>query len=300
MQIIDAHHHLWNPVSREPDVGYVWLSKIGAPKPFGDPTPIQRDYLYPEFSSECSGLVGSVHVQADGAIADPVLETAFIQGISDEQRAAIAIVAFVDLARADAEAVIQRHCEFANVRGVRQIISRLEGRPELSFAAEPYLFNKLWQRNFALLARYELSFDLQLYPQQMADAYQLLRDFPETKVIIDHAGSPYDQSVEGLLVWQRGLRQLAQLPNCAIKLSGFGMYDRNWDGRSLVNIVQTIDELFGAERTMFGSNYPVEKLARPYAHLLEQLGALYADSAGREAVFRTTAERWYRMRGLGD
>ena len=298
MQIIDSHHHLWNPASRDPDVGYVWLRNIGAPKPFGDPTPIQRDYLYPEFRAECSDLVASVHVQADGAIADPVLETAFIQSIGEQQQAALAIVAFVDLARPDAEAVIQRHCQFSSVRGVRQIISRLDAHPELSFAPEHYLRNKLWQSNFALLEKYQLSFDLQLYPQQMADAYYFLSDFPNTAIIIDHAGSPYDQSPEGLGIWQRGLQHLAQLPNCAIKLSGFGMYDHHWHSRSLATIVPTINDLFGPERTMFGSNYPVEKLAQPYAHLIEQLSSFYPDAAERQAVFRDSAARYYRLSEL--
>ena len=73
---IDAHHHLWEPYTLE----YGWLRDIGSPKPFGDPTPIQRDYTKEEFWTEAAacGLVASVHVQADGALPDPVSESRWI------------------------------------------------------------------------------------------------------------------------------------------------------------------------------------------------------------------------------
>ena len=81
-KIIDAHHHLWAPQTPALDVGYVWLKDIGAPKPFGDPTPIQRDYLLDEFLSEATPdrLAGSVHLQCDPKIPDPVAETARVRG----------------------------------------------------------------------------------------------------------------------------------------------------------------------------------------------------------------------------
>ena len=83
--IIDSHHHLWAPQTDPGNVGYVWLRDIGAPKPFGDPTPIQRDYLIEEFLAEAAPerLAGSVHLQCDPKIPDPVAETAFIQRISE-------------------------------------------------------------------------------------------------------------------------------------------------------------------------------------------------------------------------
>lgn len=297
--LVDAHHHLWNPVSAEPDVGYIWLKNIGAMKPFGDPTPIQRDYLLEEFRGESSvqGLAGSVHVQCDGAIADPVAETRFIQSISDTSGFPIAIVGFVDLARDDAGEVIDRHMESHNFRGLRQILSRLEGRRDISFAVEEYLDSPLWRRNYSSLAAHGLTFDLQCYPEQMAAFAEFASDHRDIPVVIDHAGSPYDQSPQGLALWRDGMTRLAALPNTSVKLSGFGMFDANWNAESIRPLVEHIDTVFGPHRTLFGSNFPVDRLMRSYDDILADLMGLYAahTASDRAAVFGGNAVRIYRM-----
>lgn len=297
-RIVDAHHHLWNPVSRVPDIGYEWLAKIGAPKPFGDPTPIQRDYLLDEFRAETgSDMLASVHVQADGAIPDPVAETRFIQAISDQAGFPIAIVGFVDLAACNAEAVLRRHIESPNFRGVRQIIARLDHRPELSFAPVHYLRLPEWRANFALLERYGLRFDLQLYPEQMLEAAAFLEEFPAVPVIIDHAGSPNDRSSEGIERWVNGIDALARLPNTSLKLSGFGMFDRDWRLSSIGPLLDHIDACFGEQRVLFGSNYPVDKLMRPYDDIIADLGARYQQKGDGTlaAVFYENASRIYAI-----
>lgn len=296
--IVDAHHHLWNPASNDPDVGYVWLKAVGAPKPFGDPTPIQRDYLLPEFKEDVAHpLAASVHVQADGAIPNPVSETRFIQAISDNAALPIAIVGFVDLTRDDAEDMILRHKSSTNFRGVRQILSRLDDRPDLSFAPQHFLRSQRWQKGFALLRDHGLSFDLQLYPEQMAEAAAFLAEFPDIPVIIDHAGSPYDQSPSGLERWHAGMAALAALPCTAVKLCGFGMFDRAWTTASIRPLIDAITDLFGPERVLFGSNFPVDKLMRSYRDIVQDIAALYADApqSVRDAIFRNNARRIYRI-----
>ena len=298
-KIVDAHHHLWNPASRDPDIGYVWLGKIGAPKPFGDPTAIQRDYLLDEFLCEQSvrPLAASVHVQADGAIPEPRLETHFVQRMSNAGNFPIAIVGCVDLSREDAGDVLQSHMPSANFRGVRQILSRLDFRPDISFASKHYIRDSHWRKAFGLLAEHGLSFDLQLYPEQMEEAAEFLRDFPDIPIIVDHAGSPYDQSRSGLEIWRANIEKLASLSNVNVKLCGFGMYDRVWTARSIKPITDTLLDLFGADRLMFASNFPVDKLMRTYAELLTDLIAnlshLSADDFS--AIFHDNARRVYRI-----
>lgn len=297
--IVDAHHHLWNPVSNSPDIGYKWLKAIGAAKPFGDPTDIQRDYLLDEFLCEPgpARLAASVHLQADGAIDDPVAETRFIQQISTRSGFPIAIVGFVDLTREDAGDTIRRHKQSPNFRGIRQILSRLDGRPDLSFVPEHYLRNSRWQQNFSLLRDEGLSFDLQLYPEQMQEAAEFLSDHADTPIIIDHAGSPYDQGDDGISRWRAGMARLADLPNTSVKLCGFGMFDRNWNGDSIRPIIAAIAELFGPKRTLFASNFPVDKLMRPYRNLLSDIAGHCADHPvqDRIAIFHDNARRIYRI-----
>lgn len=296
-QIIDAHHHLWNPETNSPNIGYVWLKNIGAMKPFGDPTPIQRDYLLEEFRSESPKIIGSVHLQCDGAIADPIAETAFIQTLCDAAQHPIKIVGFVDLAKDNAEATLQAHKVYRGFTGVRHILSRLDDKPALCFAGEHFLNNTQWRTNFALLAKHDLSFDAQLYPEQMYDAAAFFAQHPEIPIIIDHAGSPYDQTAHGLEIWKEGINALAALPQCAIKLCGFGMFDQNWHQESIRSMVEHIIKTFGIKRIMFGSNFPVDKLMRSYQDCVEDISAMITPLGDDtlKAVFSENAQRIYRF-----
>ena len=271
MKLFDAHHHLWDLGA----VNYVWLKQLGVSKPFGDPTPIQKDYLPHHFLVDVAevedvDLVGSAHIQADGALADPVSETNWLSKLS-KSGIPSAIVGFVDLTREDAEAALKNHLSFDEFRGVRQIIGLLEQRPDLSFIKEHLFRNSIWQKNFALLDKHNLSFDLQLYPEQMKEAAEFLGGFPKVPIVIDHAGSPYDQADSGFSLWREGLSALAKLPNIHIKLSGFGMYDSDWSSESSLVLFQTILELFGAHRIMWGINFPVESLIKSYSLCVKQM-----------------------------
>jgi predicted TIM-barrel fold metal-dependent hydrolase len=70
-------------------------------------------------------------------------------------------------------------------------------------------------------------------------------------------------------LWRGVLSSLAKLPNICIKLSGFGMYDRNWSSKSSLVLFETILELFGPKRIMWGSNFPVDRLMKPYNFCVE-------------------------------
>ena len=297
MKLFDAHHHLWDLES----VNYVWLKQPGVAKPFGDPTPIQKDYLPQHFLDDVSEtedvyLVGSAHIQVDGALADPVSETNWLCKLS-KSGIPSAIVGFVDLTKEDAEVVLKKHLSFDEFRGVRQIIGFLEQRPDLSFTKEHLLRNSSWQENFALLEKHNLSFDFQLYPEQMNEAAEFLGGFPKVPIVIDHAGSPYDQSDSGISLWSDGLSALAKLPNIHIKISGFGMYDSDWSTESSLVLFQTILELFGAHRIMWGSNFPVDSLMKSYSfcvtQMLKWISPLSPEEQGLIAA--ETARKFYRV-----
>ena len=271
MKLFDTHLHLGDMGA----VDYVWLKQLGVPKPFGDPTPIQKDYLPQHFLDDVSGtedvyLAGSTHIQVDGALDDPVSETSWLSELSKSGIPSV-IVGFVDLTREDAEVVLKKHLSFDSFRGGRHIIGLLEKRPNLSFTKEHLLRNSSWQQNFALLDKYNLSFDMQLYPEQMKEAAEFLGGFPKVPIVIDHAGSPYDQTDSGLRLWREGLSALAKLPKIHIKLSGFGMYDSDWSSESSLLLFQTILDFFGAHRIMWGSNFPVDSLMKSYSFCVKQM-----------------------------
>ena len=299
MNIIDSHHHLWIPEQYEPDLGYAWLRDIGAIKPFGDPTPIQRDYIWSEYHAESTAhsLDGSIYVQVDGAIADAVNEVAWVASEFAQSNAKHAIVALTNLSNVDAEATLAALSKVPYVCGIRHILSRQDNNPTLSFAGEHFLRNNQWRSNYALLKSFNFSFDLQLYPEQMAEAAEFISQHPHTPVIIDHAGSPYDQSQTGLKKLADGLQLLAQLPNVSIKLSGFGMFDQNWSAASVQAIVNCIVDTFGDRRVMYGSNFPVDKLMNTYDYGIEQLLLALQDlpESSLQHIFKNNAAQAYRL-----
>ena len=298
MEFIDAHHHLWDLNALD----YVWLNKIGKPKPFGDPTDIQRNYRIEDYLADVQtledfDLIGSVHIQADAELPDPTLETRWIQSVIDTSRLPSAIVGFVNLLNANAEQTIEQHTKHRSFRGVRQIIGYLEDKPNLSFAQQHLIKTPIWREQYELLDAAGLSFDLQLYPEQMIDSAEFFARHALTPVVIDHAGSPYDQSKSGLRLWQNGIRTLAELPHLMIKLSGFGMYDTNWSADRQQFIFDEILDAFGISRVMIGSNFPVDRLMKTYMFVLNQYRSWCNTMPNQDwqKIFSGNAKQFYRL-----
>ena len=155
-----------------------------------------------------------------------------------------------------------------------------------------------WRRNFALLKRHAMSFDLQLYPSQMNDAAALAREHHETQFIVNHAGMFVDRSsVQGYRAWRDGMRALAACENVAVKISGLAMFDHAWTVESFrPYVLETIDT-FGCERAMFASNFPVDRLFASYGALWNAYASIVGDASASEkdALFRRNAERIYRI-----
>ncbi len=300
MEFIDAHHHLWDLHALD----YVWLNKVGKPKPFGDPTDIQRNYRIEDYLVDVQtlknfDLIGSVHIQADAELPNPASETQWIQSVIDTSRFPSAIVGFVDLLNENAEQTIQQHVTHRCFRGIRQIIGYLEERPDLSFVKQHLLRTPIWREQYELLGTAGLSFDLQLYPEQMTESAEFFARHTTIPVVIDHAGSPYDQSDAGLLLWQNGIRALAELPHLMIKLSGLGMYDTSWSADRQQFIFDEILDAFGISRVMIGSKFPVDRLMRSYAFVFNEYRSCCKSMSNQDQqkIFSTNAQQFYRLPG---
>ena len=290
--IVDAHHHLWNLAA----VDYPWLRQRGTRRFFGDPAPIQKDYGVAEFRSAHCGLnVGkSVHIQVGAAPGVELEETCWLETQADTHALPSAIIGFCDLSSATASEVIQGHIRLSRrIRGVRQIFSRHPDE-DRSNGSPQLLANSFVLENLKLLASLRLSFDLQLTPPYMIDAARLIACIDGLQVGLCHAGSPWRRDADGLAEWGEGLRALAEIPTVTCKLSGLGMFDPHWTVESLQPIVLTTLETFGADRVMWGSNFPVDKLYRPYDELFSAMLAIVPQDM-QDRVFRTTAERFYRI-----
>jgi predicted TIM-barrel fold metal-dependent hydrolase len=293
-RIVDAHHHLWDLEACH----YPWLMARGAKRFFGDPAPIQTNYLVDDLRADAASydLEASVHIQVGVAPGDEVRESAWLQETGDAAGLPTAIVAYCELDDPHAMSVIEAQLEYARVRGVRQIVGRSEEEDAASGSGK-LINNRRWRENIAALGELGLSFDLQLIPNQMAAVSEVLAESPRTQFALCHCGSPWDQTARGIAAWRDGLRMLADLPNVYCKISGLGMFDHDWYEDSIRPIVESCIEVFGAERCMFGSNFPVDKLHATYGRVWSAFESITAglSDADRLRLFGDTAREFYRL-----
>jgi predicted TIM-barrel fold metal-dependent hydrolase len=296
MRFIDAHHHLWDLERHD----YLWL-RPETPHPAGDLTPICKSYRIEDFLADAAGveLVKSVHLQA--AMADPIQETAWLQALADDPANGgfpHAIVAYANLADPGVEAVLEHHCAHPNVRGIRFMVNHIEDDPLYCMTDRgDWLRDPQWRRGYALLAKYNLSFDLQVYHHQMADATALAARHPGIPVLLNHAGLPVRRDPDYVDAWRGGMRTLAERPNVAAKISGLNMFHHDWTAELLRPFVLDTIDIFGVERCMFASNFPMDKLHADYAAIWRTFDQLTADVSEpeRQALFHDNAARLYRL-----
>ena len=296
LRIVDAHHHLWDLEKHF----YPWLSPRPLPPAMaGDTAPIAKTYVVEDLLTDAAGLnlVKSVHVEAGFDYGAPLTETQWLQELADQHGFPHAIVAKAALDDPQVEELLAAHRAQANVRGIRHMVSWHEV-PRNTFIDRPDLLtDSQWQAGFALLKKYDLSFDLQVYPPQMRDAAALAAKHPDTSIILDHTGMPLDRDPASLELWRGGMKALAAQPNVTAKISGLGMFDHDWSAETIRPYVLETIETFGAERCMFASNFPVDKLYSSYAAIFDAFKQITQDfsDAERRALFAENAERVYRI-----
>ncbi|RMD91053.1 MAG: amidohydrolase [Alphaproteobacteria bacterium] len=291
--MIDAHHHIW----LQKDLP--WLLGPEQPRIFGRYEPIRRDYTIAEYLDDIAGtgIEKSVYVQANWAPNWAADEAAWVQSVADEHGWPHAIVAYADFTVPDVRPQLEKLAAYPLMRGIRQQFHWHEN-PLYRFAPRPDLpADPTVRKNIARLADFGWSFDLQVFPSQMADAAGLARACPEVTFILQHAGMLADTSRAGWAEWREGMKRLADCGNVVTKLSGLGTFIHRNDPAFIRKMVSETVKLFGAERCMFGSNFPIEKLWTSYAELFDAFRQATArmGQPARAAIFNDTAARVYRL-----
>jgi predicted TIM-barrel fold metal-dependent hydrolase len=292
--IIDAHHHIW----RRRDLP--WLDGPMQPRIFGPYEAIRRDYLIDEFLADLAGtgVTQSVYVQCNWPKDRFEDEVAYVQHVADQHGFPQAIVGYADFLAGDVRPQLDRLTKYPGMRGLRMQL-QWHQNPQYQFASSPDLAREpTLQKNVAALADYGWSFDLQVFAGQMQGAAELADSAPKVTFILQHAGMLEDLSPQGWDEWRAGMRLLASRPNIVSKLSALGTFIHKNDPAHIAAIVRETIEIFGPERCLFGSNFPVEKLWTNYADLIaayrravEPLGEAVA-----RAALRDTAKRIYRLK----
>ena len=172
--MIDAHHHLWDLMS----VRYPWLMAKGEVRFFGDPTPIQRDYLIGEYRAEASaeGVTASVHIQVGAE--DEMAEARWVQAVAvNNPDWPLKQVVFCDLTADDLERRLDAFQALDSVVGVRQIVGRAPGE-DAHTGSQSLLDNPKFLSGLRQAARHSFSFDLQLIPELMEKTASILAQAP--------------------------------------------------------------------------------------------------------------------------
>ncbi len=278
MQIVDAHHHLWDK-SR---FAYRWLA--------GEPD-IDRSFLMSDYEESIrgTGVVKSVFVQAavDGQFA--LQEARWALSLAEGDTPIEAVVAWAPVESPELESYLDALGPHPQLKGFRRLI---QGE-DLAFCTAP-----VFVEGVRLLAARGYSFDLCIYHSQLPAVIELVGQVPEMSFVLDHMAKPAIRS-GSMEPWARQLNELAALPNVHCKISGMVTEAdrRTWERGQLTPYIDAAMAAFGAERLMFGSDWPVSLLGVQYAEwvdvVVEALAG--ADDRAIERVMCTNAEGFYRL-----
>lgn len=294
--IVDPHQHFWD-LSRN---YYPWLCD---PKPvhfrYGDYTTLKRNYMPPDYLHDAAGLnvVKTVHIQANWDPADPVGETRWVDEVARDYGYPHAVIGAAYFARDDIAQVLAGHAKSKLTRGVRNF-PLAAAKPSEAKRGEPgSMDDPKWRRGYALMAQHGFLFDVQVPWWHLDALAELARDFPATQIVIVHTALPADRSEERLAAWRAALALAAAQPNVAIKISGLGRPGLPWTLAANGPIIRDTIEIFGPERCMFASNFPVDGLAGSFPMIYGGFRAAVSNRPPEERrmLFHDNAVRTYRL-----
>lgn len=344
-QIIDPHIHQWDPLrtprltSREaallrrlPNVPKAvrWLMPRADRHFIGDPRYVVKPYLPQDYRADAGDvLVASVvHIEAAWVAEDhlaTVDETRWVAALPFGRTGAPelgAIVVHADPRWPDVAQVLDAHLAATPlVRGVRYSATFHDDPGVRSFTDSPHVLDSAeFLRGFAAVAERDLSFELWVYAHQLPSALALVREYPDTRFVLDHYATPVgvfgprgrytgrgDRS--GLLGrWREDVAALAEHGNVVAKHSGLGMpllggeprrrIDRYTDGEltsRAAPLIEHVHAVFGAERTMWASNYPIDKPVHSIPASVQIVLDVLGEGARPQLLLHDVAQRTYRI-----
>lgn len=295
--VVDAHHHLWDLSAGR----YPWLQQDYNEQTFflGDHRALQQNFLpadYRRVSAGC-GVIATVHVEAERDRSEQVAETDWLHRQHAAHGLPSVVVAHVWLDRPETEERLLQHLQFPLLRGIRSKPVTAP-TPEGDVRGQPgSMQDERWLRGLARLQQHGLSWDLRVPAWHLAEAAEVAALFPQLSIVLNHHGFAWDRSAAGLRQWREGMERLAEQPNVTVKLSEFGLRDQPWDEAANTSIVHETLRLFGWQRCLFASNFPVAGLRIGYAELVQALWRMLAHLSPdqQHAVMAGNALRVYRI-----
>jgi L-fuconolactonase len=272
---IDAHQHFWR-LARD---DYGWLTPALAP--------IYRDFEPTDLAPLLArtGVDATVLVQAAPTLA----ETRFLLALAATTRFVAGVVGWAPLEAPDAAEIVADLAGDARLRGLRPMLHDI---PDVDWILRPELTSAL-----RAIAAWDLTFDALVRPPHLPNLLRLHDRHPDLRVVIDHAAKP-DIATGGHEPWAKDMAQLARETRAWVKLSGLVTEDGpGWSVERLRPYVDHLLDHFGADRLIFGSDWPVLTLRAHYGEWLAAAEALLAglERSARDRVLGLNAVACYRL-----
>ena len=296
IEIIDAHHHFWDLNQNY----YPFLSdKIDENFFLGNYEFIRKNYLPNDYLNDSKehNVIGTIHCEAEWDRNDQVGETRWLENLSKKNKFPNAIVAHAWFHKKNSEEIIAKQASFDMVKGIRsKPITKLSPNSD-DLTGEGSMQDINWRNGLKLLEKYNLNYDLRIPNWHLEEAIEIVRLIPNTKVIINHAGFPWDRTKQGMEYWRKGIKLMSLEPNTFIKLSEFGVKDKDWDYSQNEQIIKELIDLFSPQRCMFASNFPVSKIKISFKDLYNNYKKIVKSFSSDEKkwLFAKTASEVYNL-----
>lgn len=273
--MIDTHVHFWNfdPVKDD------WITEdmIAIRKDFSPKNLIR---IYNELQ-----ITGCVAVQANQAEE----ENNFLLTLAEQNEIIKGIVGWVDLRNKNLDERLKYWSDFKKIKGWRHV---------LQAENSDFILDKNFINGLKLLKKYNFTYDLLCYHDQLPHIIKLVDNVPEQAFVLDHCGKP-DVKKQDLKLWAANIKILAQNPNVYCKLSALLVEAdwQNWKEIEIFNCFDVIFEHFGNERVMYGSDWPVVLLSRPYADWFNLVNKYVSNFSiqGKNNLFLNTGSEFYNL-----
>lgn len=270
---VDSHHHLWHYTPEEFD----WIDE--------SMSVLQRDFYPADLACAASGIDATIAVQARQTLE----ETAWLLNLAAQSPLIRGVVGWAPIAAEDFPTTLETLRQNPLLKGLRHVVQ-----------AEPpgFLDDPAFNRGIASLLPTRLVYDILIVARQLPEAIRFVDRNPHQQFVLDHIAKP-DIKSNAFAEWNQAIRDLAQRPNVACKLSGM-VTEADWHAwtpQLLKPYFDTVLEAFGPSRLMFGSDWPVLSVASTYAQWRTTVATWLAPLSltDRAAIEGETATRIYRL-----
>ena len=238
--MIDSHQHFWNyNASRD-----VWITE--------DMGRIRKNF-HPNDSLELfaqNQIDGCIAVQADSSED----ETFFLISLAEQSEFIKGVVGWVDLQSKNIESQLTYFSQFEKMVGFRHVV---QSESDPNFLARPDFL-----KGVQLLDTFDFAYDLLIYPNQLNAGIEFCKKNANQRIVLDHLAKPPIKSGD-ITEWKKDIEKFKELENVSAKISGLITEAEwfNYNEKDILNIIEIALEVFGADRLMFGTDYPVVLVA---------------------------------------